>query len=285
MELVSAQVKGLTSKVFNWNTTILMPIGDLQYGAQGSNTDLLKRDLEWGMKNNAYFIGMGDLADVFSPSNRKLIKSVPLYDSGENVIKEYGLETVEELTKLFHGTEGRWLGLLEGHHFMEFEDGTTTDTRLAEKLKAPFLGNCAILRLNFKRHTRSTLNYNIWLHHGHGSGATLAAPLNKLERLASRWGDIDLFMIGHYHRAGVARIDQPFMSAREPYKLVHRTVRLVCTGSYMRGYMVGNKIHDRPNGTYVEKKMLPPSDLGGVKIFLTPTHTKTGDFVDSGVLV
>lgn len=105
----------------------LCPIGDLQLGGDEADVEHFKRHLEWCMQQpNPRFIGLGDYVDVASPSNRQKLRAAGLYDNVEKALDEICHQHVEHFLKLVKGTEGLWLGLVEGHHFWNFPDGTTS---------------------------------------------------------------------------------------------------------------------------------------------------------------
>lgn len=286
MEIDEIRVDTVASATLPFEETPLMPIGDVQYGAPGCDSDRLKRDIEWGMRQNAYFLGMGEFLDVASPSNRKALKSAVLYDSIDDLIEEALQKQIDEFLKIVNGTEGRWLGTLEGHHYYEFRDGTTTDTRIAEALKTTFLGTCAFVRLIFKRQTNSVkqpaISCTIWCHHGAGGGAKASAPLNKLENLMPYF-DADIYLIGHQHKKVGAPLDQLYMTRERPYDISHRTKIIACTGGYLQGYYKGsNQGRPYPRGGYVERGMKPPVALGCILLYLRPVHAH-GDRLDINV--
>ena len=261
-----------------WEDTILMPVGDIQLGAQGCDEDRFKRHMEWGMKHNAYFLGMGDYVDVASPSNRHIIRTAKLYDSVQDVLTEGAARAAERFLALTAGSEGRWLGLLQGHHYYEFPDGTTSDTVIAAHLKAPFLGDCAFVRLHFRRGAGVT-TATIWCHHGEGYGRGAGAPLTKLQTIMPFF-DADIYLMGHMHKVVGAPLDQLYMTRSDPPHLRYRTKIVAGTGSFLRGHMEGSSNGRRATGSYVEKGMLPPVSLGGVVITIKPVHTNAEDHLD-----
>ena len=271
MELHSIDFPGVTAKS---EPLLLMPIGDIQYAGEGSSTALamLQRHVAWGVEQGAYFLGMGDYCDFASPSNRLRLRQAALYDTALKTLDDAARHTVHELyRRALKGSEGRWLGLLEGHHFYQMEDGTTTDQFLCHLLKTRFLGTSAYVRLVFQRdksNSRGTVL--IWCHHGTGYGSRVAAPLNRLDQLLMNW-DADIYLIGHQSKKVAAPIDrvEPTWGRRGP-TLIHRTKILACTGSFSRAYMVGSKHGNVPRGDYVEQKMLNPAALGGVCIRIRP---------------
>jgi hypothetical protein len=283
MEIINSVVDTVASADLPWEETTIMPIGDIQLGAQGVNLDKLKRHLDWGMMHGAYFIGMGDYVDVASPSNRAALRATRLYDSVQDMIEDGAARAVEDVLKVLSGTEDRWLGLLEGHHLYEFKDGTTSDTRIAQALRAPFLGTCAFIRLHFRRHNSDSRRVcTIWCHHGSGGGNKVASPLNKLENLLPYF-DADIYLMGHMSKKVAAPIDQLYMSEGKNSKLRYRTKLLAGTGAWLQGYMQGSKDGNNPRGSYVEQAVMNPTALGGIIITVRPVHHQDTDRLDLNV--
>jgi len=284
MELAEIRVDTVASATLPWQETLIMPIGDVQLGAQGCDEDRLRRDIQWGLKHNAYFIGMGEYLDIMSPSNRAKIRSAGVYDSTIDALEKIVEIKIADFLKLVKGSEGRWLGLLEGHHLFEFQDGTTCDTRIAQALKAPFLGTCAFIRVRFTRGKNSSrVTCMFWIHHGVGGGAKVSAPLNRLENIMPYF-NADIYLIGHQHKKVGAPMDQLYMTAKKPYDIKHRTKIIAGTGGYLKGYWKGARMSGvNPRGSYVERAMLPPVALGCIALYLRPAHGRHDDRLDINV--
>ena len=282
MEVIRTEVKTAKSLYLPLQETILMPVGDVQFAGGGEldpcDVDRFQRHIAWGMDQGAYFLGMGDYLDVASPSNRDRLQAAKLYDSIQEMIEEAANRQLEKFQALVKGTEGRWLGLLEGHHYYEFEDGTTSDTRLSTYLKAPFLGDAAMLRVTFKAQDKNRTGCTIWCHHGVGGGRFVGAPLNLLENIIKAF-EADIYLIGHQHKKVSAPLDRIYVNwDTDPPRVQHRRIIIGCTGGFLRGYMQGHQKKGRPQGTYVEQRMLTPTALGGLVIRMRPrnTHGKYG---------
>lgn len=284
MELYEVGVDTQPSLTLPWEETIIMPIGDLQYGAEGANLDKFKRHIDWGMRQGAYFIGLGDYVDVASPSGRMKIAHAELYDSVLDALDDKAREHMEVVLKALKGTEGRWLGLHEGHHYWNFESGGTTDTVMAERLNAPYLGTCAITQLRFRGESgKRALSCQIWSHHGEGSGATMTAPLNKLERMMSRFPSVDIFLLGHYSRKVGYPVDALVpVFGKNPRLVAKRRILAIC-GGFSTGYTVGSQRHGRAQGSYVEKGLMSPTNLGAPVIYVRPVHTEYEDRLDMNI--
>ena len=256
----------------------VMPIGDIQWAGDLSHTALrmLKDHIAWGVDHDVWFIGMGDYIDHFSPSNRATIRAGKLYDTALEGIDQLARMRVKELyEKALAPSKGRWLGLLEGHHFHQYKTGKTSDMELAEMLETVHLGSCAYVRLHFKeaRGKGATGNVLIWAHHGHGSTQTPGAVLNKLARVSARW-EGDIFIMGHAHTKESTEIDRCLPTWGIQPRLIHRTTVLACTGGFLKGYVEGSRDGLVPRGTYVEQGMMPPVALGGMLFKITPRWYK-----------
>ena len=270
MELIDTLVKTRLSTTLPLQEIYIMPIGDVHCDNSGAaDLDKLRRHVEWGMEHGAYFLGMADYVDLASPSNRQVLTGAKVYDSVRDALDDQGYSAVEQLFEVLKPTKGRWLGMLSGHHFWEFQDGDTTDTWLARKLEAPYLGDSAFIRCSFIDN-KERAHLTIWCHHGVGSGLTLAAPLNRLERVVEYF-DADIYLIGHQHKLVGAPMDRLYVNwDTNPPQLEHHTIIVACTGGWLRGYQPSKRRGGRAQGTYVEKKMLSPTALGGVVITARP---------------
>lgn len=276
MELVSIDIPAKAGE-----STIIAPIGDIQWAGKRGPTalDTLKRHVDTALEMNAYFLGMGDYIDFMSPSNRQRQRAAALYDTAEDVIDDKALELVIELFDLvLKPTKGRWLGLLEGHHFSQLKTGDTTDQRLCQMLgNANFLGSSAFVRLGFNTHgTRGSVV--IWCHHGVGGGQTQGAPLNKIATAANSWEGADIFIMGHTCKAPVDKLSRPYprWHGRGNAELVERTIYLVNSGGFSKSYIVGAKHGRVPRGGYAEQGMMRPVTLGAPFIKINPVREYMG---------
>ncbi len=247
---------------------------------RSSDVARARKVIEWGIKHKAYFLGMGDMADALSPSNRDAWDSARLYDSARDAMQQAAENTQDELESIVDGTQGRWLGLFRGHHYFVYDDGSTTDSRLAAYLKAPFLGDTAIVTALLPKSGRKRAPMvRIWGAHGNGSGQPGAA-LAKIEKTGMRIADnCDAYLMGHYHKAETTRIQRIGVQGGErggQPTMTSRDIVLACTGSFLRGYTEGSRRGGLPAGSYVEKALLSPSSLGAVWLSFKPVTSARG---------
>lgn len=258
-------------------TFTLIPLGDIQYDGSDKSTalTLLKNTIKQGIEEKAYFLGMGDYTDFLSPSNRKRLRGAELYDTAGDVIERTGEKLIEEVFDLLRPTAGRWIGMLEGHHFQEFADGSTSDMRLAKLLRTRHLGSSAYIGLSFNR-GKSRLLVNLWATHGCGNGQNPGAPLTKLNGIISSF-EADVYLMGHMTKMAHAPTPRlyPSWGGKEP-DVHHRDLHLVGTGGYSRAYQVGAKTGQVPRGSYVEQGMMKPVVLGSPIIRIKPFRINAG---------
>lgn len=285
MELIEYPIQKVARFGMGWAKVLLVPTGDWQYGADGFWESGLREYLrECVVEANGapiILIGTGDMADRNSPSNRQRVRSAGFYDSVLDALQNEAERDVAGILKIIRDEipEGNWIGMVEGHHYFEFDDGTTTDTRLCHELGATFLGDCAIVQLKFAKDEHTSKIVNIWVHHGQG----VQHPIIKLKKLSAVMEGIDLFLMGHtpYIEAGVEGRMFPTASG----KLKHRDIRLAGTGGWLRGYTQNSRRNGRAQGNYIEQGMMAACPLGGIKIWLKPWKNQHGAGVKIEVVV
>ncbi len=276
MEILEYSPQGQTRHTFDFKTLNIMPLGDIQAGPEESDLDLLRKNVKRGLEADAYFIGMGDYLDVASPSNRKIIAGSGLYDSVTKMMDDRMREEEEMLLRILEPTKGRWLGMLTGHHWWLYQDGTTSDTNLCRALETTHLGTCAMMRLKFRDANGHAMDCVIWAHHGVGAGASATAPITKLEKVMN-WAEADIYLMGHQHKRVGASQPRFYISEGKTPVLIAREKKLIGTGSYLKGYMQGSKKGGIAAGGYVEEAMMTPVALGSPLISITPQRLVRGD--------
>ncbi len=266
--------------------SILTP-GDLQLGAPGADFERFREDVRRGIEKGSYFIIPGDLVDIASPSNRRAIAGAGLYDSVLLALEQYAEEARLMIREVLEPAKDRILAILSGHHFWQYSDGTTTDTRLAKDLNVPFLGFTGALRLEFvDKERKIEVPFDIYITHGDGSGRLPWSPLQRLHSIANYF-IADLYLIGHHHKRAAVPLHR--MSVRWYRRngkmqgvLVELPVHLVGTGGYLKGYIE----NDPPwQPTYIEAKMLPPAALGCSEILIRIVEDDKGVYACTSAVV
>lgn len=274
MILVEHVVKGTTRPI------TIAPLGDIQWNGVENEiafSHLQEHIVKVESLPNPFYLGTGDYVDFASPSNREALTSVRLYDNARQAVSETALKLAEECyTRILKPTKGKWLGILSGHHYYPLLTGGTTDTYLATKLGAPFLGVDAIVRVTFVDSANGKVTHtehiDIWCHHGEGSSKKPWGPLLKLADLALHW-DCDVFVLGHMTKKAKGDINRvyPVFNSRGA-RLAHKVIHLVGAGGWSKAFKVGD-----PAGTYVERGLLSPVALGAPIIHVRPKWRMTGE--------
>ena len=285
MELLEykIEVTGKKRVALPWKETHIIPIADTQVGSEGFSEGQLREDVSRAIDfGNSYFVGLGDYIDIMSPSNRMAWRSARLYDSVHTAMSNEAEDCVGKWLRIMEPTKGKWLGILEGHHWYDFEDGTTSDTRIAQALGTTFLGTCAFIRLVFKGTTHtSMLGCTLWVHHGAGNGIMPYSPLTRLSNVMRQF-DADIYIIGHQSKKPAVPVPYLYMSDKPPYTLIAKNKILAGAGCYSEGYHQGSKDPSgkRPQGSYVEQRLLNPVAIGGITVKIIPARTSKTDRLD-----
>jgi hypothetical protein len=261
MEFISLEVVTQPSLTLPWPEVPLAPLGDIQSGVSACDEDRLKRHVDWCLEYGFLFLGMGDYVDMQNPSDRKRVRGADYTDTTTNALTERAEQDIENFLRLVDGTQGKWVGLVSGHHYMDFGGGDTSDTRIATALDAPFLGDCASVRLTLTGDHKPAVA-DILVHHGQGSSSTEAGALTSVMKFGTGFGHHDIVLTGHHHKKVTTKKPRPFYD--DEGVLTSRNTVYAVTGSFLRGYMPCSQSEGRAGGSYVEKRMLPPVALGGV---------------------
>ena len=243
---------------------VVAPLGDIQWsGKRGPSAARLAREhIAEALDLGAYFIGMGDYIDFLSPSNRQRLMGAALYDTAQMTIEDKVRELIDEVyEEILKPTKNRWMGMLEGHHYMELA-GITSDMLLAEKLGARFLGTSAYVRME-------PCGVTFYACHGTGGGILPAAGINKQYHTSAGLQGADVYLMGHNTKLGGHRLSRPFPDW-EKGDLTHHDVLLVNTGGFSKSNIVGHRRGVIPRGDYAEQGMMTPSPLSAPLIHIYP---------------
>lgn len=270
MILVEHVIKGATTPI------TIAPLGDIQWNGDTSQIAMshLQEHIEKVLTlPHPLFLGTGDYVDFASPSNREALQTVRLYDNAKKAVGDTALTLADQCyNTILKPTKGKWLGMLSGHHYFPLISGGTTDTYLAGKLGAPFLGVDAVVRVKFVGNGPGGAMLDIWCHHGEGFSRKPWGPLIKLTDLATNW-DCDVFVMGHMTKKAKADVNRVYpVFTRHGAWLRHKTIHLIGAGGWSKAFAVG-----RPEGTYVERGMLSPVVLGAPIIHVRPKWRMVGD--------
>jgi hypothetical protein len=277
-------------------------IGDIQFTGTGNlqmgcSVKHLKEHLEWLANGShlkgheVYYCGTGDMVDMMSPSNREAYRYSGIYSSSKRVISYQMKGIVDELAEIILPyMKGRTVTLCRGHHWFYFDDWKKhpdlfgadyscedTDTYLGRLLgfskdgDPPYGVTEGLAHITFRWPNGAT--YQVLVTHGEGNGQTMTYGINKQAKLASLWEDIDAMIMGHTHKLASAKLGRMRISSK---KLVEREIRLITSGSFLKGYLVDDEV-------YAEMKQLGPLALGASAISVYPKEKKRGRWLFESV--
>lgn len=216
---------------------------------------------------NAVFLGMGDMVDSTSTSERECLARSAFHESTKNDIVKLAEAKIKLLASELSFMKGRLIGLINGNHFFHFQgDGTNTDQRLARELDCKYLGVCALIRLYIVCCGRHQ-SIDIFAHHGKGAARLIGGSLNRVAQMVEGV-EADIYCFGHDHKRGaVPSTPRIYLQhdSRSGYKIRQKEVWAVRSGSFLASY--------RPDEVnYNVDAARLPSSLGHVEMILTPRH-------------
>ena len=245
----------------------LIPFGDIHRSSPACHEEYWKEFLGWAKKKpRCYFLGMGDYDDLGSASERLILTDKRLHNSTHQTLEVLYLKHTNKFAKDIVFMRGRLLGLIEGNHYGEFQNGATTTQKLCELMGCKYLGVSTFIRLRFlpqtKHHTR--LSVDVWAHHGRGASRLMGGSLNRVEQMAEA-AEADIFLMGHDHKKSIAPTVrfQLMSSPNNGVKLHARKILIGRTGSFLKGYEQGV-------ASYIVDNAMKPCDIGVIKIEMTP---------------
>jgi hypothetical protein len=248
----------------------IIPFGDIHRSSSMCHEKKWLEFLEWGRgKKRCFFLGMGDYDDLASTSERDILLDRKLHDSTRITLEDLYIKHTERLARELSFTKGKLLGLIEGNHFGEFANGTTTTQLLCTRLEAQYLGCSAFIRVflkyqtgNGKRMDKGTF-VDIWAHHGMGAARLVGGSLNRVQQMEEA-ASADIYLMGHDHKKSIGtKTRLKLKYSPHGIRLSHQKVLLARTGSFLKGYVPGK-------ASYVADAAMSPTDLGVIKIELTP---------------
>jgi hypothetical protein len=164
---------------------------------------------------------------------------------------------------------GKLIGLMEGNHYGEFQNGTTTTQKMAEMLGCKYLGVSTFIRLTFGSSTKhkTSSSIDIWAHHGKGASRLVGGSLNRVEQMLEA-AECDIALMGHDHKKSIGTKTRfRLTQGSGQVKLSHRKVLIGRTGSFLKGYEEGQP-------SYIVDAAMNPTDLGVIKIEMTPRRDR-----------
>lgn len=200
--------------------------------------------------------------DFMSFSERKVMVQELLHESSYAILDDMMTGQVNKMAEEIGFMKGKLIGLIEGNHHGVLQTGITTTQLLCDRLQCKFLGISSFIALAFEYQGKRAV-IDMWLHHGRGASRLVGSSLNTVQQM-SDIADADIYLLGHDHKKSLAMKTRLVLKHQGTcLRLSHKKILLGRTGSFLMGY-----VPDSPS--YVTKFALSPTDLGTLKIELTP---------------
>lgn len=256
-------------KVSN-STFHLYAIGDIHAGTiHCVEKDVERKVQEIKHDRNAYWVGMGDMAEFITPSD-------PRWDSGgisEWVeIDDIGHSQEKWVIKTLMPIKDKCLGMLFGNHENSIHKHSHQNVHkhICDGLGVTNLGYSCFIHMNF--HRENSMEKHLIkgaFTHGTGNAITEGAKINNLMRFMKSF-DADLYAYAHIHDY----IPKSFtrLGTTDKGKIKNKVAIGATTGCWFRTYTQGIQ------ASYGEMKIYPPSELCCAMFTINPN---TG-FLDVG---
>jgi len=252
------EVKKLNEPIY------LIPFGDVHRDSSMCNVEKWHEFLGWAKKKQrCLFLGMGDYVDLASTSERALLGNKLLHDSTLETLNQIYIKHSAKFVKEIDFMRGKLIGLIEGNHYGQLDNGTTTTQRMCDSLNTKYLGCMSVIRLSISYgHKRTSID--IVAHHGRGAGRMLGSSLNGVQKMAETVHG-NIYLQGDDHRKLVGMTTKLDVESTKTGGITLRHMKQIFlrTGSFLDSHVDGR-------ASYVVDANMNPTDLGVVKIELTP---------------
>jgi len=240
----------------------IVPIGDVHIGNKGCELQRFKDMIQWIKdKPNCMWLGMGDYIDCINYTDKRF--------DPDTIDKKYLNELsncvpmqIQDFIELVRPIADKCLGFHRGNHEEKIRLQYHYDVmyELWKEFGKPDLEDSSYTILDFHRCDKDIQRITIFSMHGCAGGRKGGNKINRLEDLIGDH-EADIYLIGHSHVKSCEIKSQLFVDNRCNVK--QRKKVLGVTGSFLRGYVQGCS-------SYIEKAMLPPTDLGVIRLNIKP---------------
>lgn len=201
--------------------------------------------------------------DLASTSEREMLHSKKLHESTLTTLDQIYKKHADKFVKEIEFMRGNLIGLIEGNHYADLGNGTTTTQRMCDSLNTKYLGCMSVIRLSFNYGQKRT-SIDIVAHHGRGAGRMLGSSLNGVQKMAETVHG-NIYLQGDDHRKLVGMTTKLEITPNRDggIELNHKKQIFLRTGSFLDSHRDGVS-------SYVVDANMNPTDLGVVKIEMTP---------------
>lgn len=220
----------------------VIPISDVHYGAMGHNEAAWERFCNRVLQeDNTFLILHGDL-----------IENATKHSIGSVYEEIRPREQKERMAEMLRPLSDRVLCCIPGNHEgrgRDNDDCPLYDILCRIGLEDLYRENAAFMALQIGQRTGGTnanQSYKFAVVHGAGGGAMTGGAVNKFERFAQIYENLDCLVVGHVHKGFITRPQKLVIDARNR-KVVPRDILVISTTSWM------------DYGGYALRQMLTPA--------------------------
>ena len=214
---------------------------------------------------NCYWVTTGDALDaIFRNDPRFEANKFPAWFT-VSMLGNPAKYQIQHYTELFSPIAHQCLGTVAGNHEFSTSKAYERDlyTELWDAVGVPVVRRLYVggfIRLRFTIKDKVIWRPVVFAHHGTANGGTPAAITNQL-RLLPKSYVADAYLVGHAHKR-VGFKDVQLQLDAHTDTILRRTVAYSCTGGFLRNVST--------NGSYAERKLLNPQDIGPVVLHFYP---------------
>ena len=240
----------------------VVPIGDCHLGNKGCELSRLKEMVQWIKdKPNCYWLGMGDYIDCINYTDKRF--------DPDTIEKKYLGELsncvpmqIDDFINIVRPIADKCLGFHRGNHEEKIRLQYHYDVmyELWKEFQKPLLEDSCVTVLDFHLPNEQVHSIKIFSMHGCCGGRKGGSKINWLEDLIA-YMEADIYLIAHSHIKESEIKTQLYVDRAG--RVQQRKKVLGVTGSFLRGYVQGCS-------SYIEKAMLPPTDLGVIRLSIRP---------------
>lgn len=215
-------------------------------------------------KGKIMFILLGDYNDFASTSERRALKSIKLHGDTTDHLENFAMRNTKLLLKEIDFMKGRTIGVLDGNHRWDFENGLSDGEVIARELGSTYLGHLAYVRLRIilDNRTRSGVTFDLFVSHGKSSGKLAGNTINRVDDMKLIFPQADFYCMGHDHRKAATPVTILKAVSGNGGLIIKQQDQWLCrSGSFLKGY-VENK------NSYVAGMLLRPTALGTIELKL-----------------
>jgi hypothetical protein len=246
----------------------LVPFSDVHRHHPACDVERWKHFLERCRKDDdeyTLYLSLGDLDDLCSDSERKILNDDELHESTKYNLDQYAAAQTLRLADELRFMKGRLIGMVSGNHLWDFDQQgqwaregifTTTDL-LCRELQTKWLGSLAFIRVSVKVANRGGRHsIDIVAAHGKAGGKLVGTSINQVKDLKEIFPTADVYCQGHDHQKGCWPIT--CLEVTNQMTVKQKRQWLCRTGSFLRGYVPGCD-------SYVVGRLYRPTDLGVIR--------------------